>query len=91
VTNDKAGWALGLGLGSIIGACCSGLLGLVGVAAIVIGVQARREIAASNGTQTGGGIAVAGIVTGVLGVVLTLVMTLVFVGLLVGLSNPNST
>ena len=65
VTNQKAAWALGVGIASIVLGCCFALFGLGGIASIVLGVQARREIAASGGMQTGEGLAISGIVTGV--------------------------
>lgn len=86
VTNQKAQWALAVGLVSVVGACCSGILGLVGIVAVVLGVQARREIAASGGRESGGGLAVTGIVTGILGVLIALGLALLFL-LLVGVTE----
>ncbi len=82
VTNQKSQWALAVGLLSVPAACCSGFLGLVGIVAVVLGVQARREITASAGQQTGGGLAVTGIVSGILGTLLAIGLMLVFVLLL---------
>jgi hypothetical protein len=87
VPNNKAQWSLGIGLTAIVGACCSTVLGLVGIVAIVMGVQARREIAASAGRQTGGGMAVAGIVTGALAVGLSVVMGLLLVAMFASASG----
>ncbi len=53
------------GIVSII--CC----GLVGIAAIVLSIQAKKEIEQSGGSQSGGGMATAGLVLGIIGLVLT--------------------
>jgi hypothetical protein len=83
VTNQKAQWALAIGLLAIPLACCSAVLGLVGIVAIVLGVQARREIAAGRGQETGEGLATAGIVAGgsatLIAVLLSLLLVMVFV------------
>ncbi|TCI99793.1 DUF4190 domain-containing protein [Aeromicrobium sp. IC_218] len=50
--------------------CCCFLLG---VPAIVLGVLARQEVAASGGRQDGGGMALAGIVLGAVGLLGTVV------------------
>ncbi len=68
VTNQKAAWALGSGLASILLVCCFPLFGLGGIAGIVLAIQARKEIAASGGRQTGDGLAIAGLVTGIVAV-----------------------
>lgn len=49
----------------IVGLLCCGVLGVV---ALILGVIAKREINESNGTQTGGGQATAGIVLGVISI-----------------------
>jgi hypothetical protein len=79
VTNQKAQWALAIGLISVPAACCSGIVGLVGIVAVVLGVQARREIAASARQQTGDGLAITGIVAGLSGALLGVGLALVFV------------
>ncbi|WP_370619286.1 DUF4190 domain-containing protein [Mumia sp. Pv 4-285] len=61
--STKATWALVTG---ILGLCC-GPLGVVG---IVLGRQAKDEIAASNGRLTGAGLAQAGFIIGIIAVVL---------------------
>ncbi len=66
--NKKALWAMIVGILSVT--CCCFLLG---VPAIVLGVLARQEIAASGGRQDGGGMALAGIVLGAVGLAGTLV------------------
>ena len=78
VTNQKAAWALGVGVTSIVLGCCLALFGLGGIASIILGVQARREIAASGGTQSGEGLAIAGIVTGIVAVLLGVAFGLYF-------------
>jgi hypothetical protein len=51
----------------IVGLLCCGIASIV---AIVLGVQARKEIRASGGAQTGDGQALAGFVLGIVGCVL---------------------
>lgn len=64
--NQKALWSMIIGILSLV--CC----GLVtGIIAIVLSQQAKREIAASGGMQTGAGQAQAGFVLGIIGVALT--------------------
>ena len=60
-TNKKAIWSLVTG---IIGLLCCGLLG---IASIILGQQAKKEIAASG--ESGGGMATAGVVLGVIALV----------------------
>ena len=56
---------------------CYACLGWVGIAAIIMGNNAKKEIAASGGMQTGEGQAKAGVILGWVGVVLgTLVLIL---------------
>jgi hypothetical protein len=57
-TNQKAIWALVLGISGFF--CC----GLLGIGGLVLGSQARGEIKASGGTQGGDGLALAGMITG---------------------------
>lgn len=66
---DKAAWSLGLGLVSL---CAFGPL--TGVPAIVLGVQARRQIRESQGSLSGDGIALGGMISGVIGSLLWLVL-----------------
>jgi uncharacterized protein DUF4190 len=49
----------------VVGLC--GCLGLMGLVAVVLGLLARRDIAAAPGYLTGSGKATTGIVTGALG------------------------
>jgi hypothetical protein len=75
-TSPKATWALVTGIIALVMGCC-GVLGLVGIASVVLGVQARRDIAASRGALTGDGAALAGIILGAIGAVSGLVMGLI--------------
>ena len=54
--NPKALWAMISGIFSLL--CC----GPLGILALVLGLSAKKEIQASGGAQTGGGMATAGIV-----------------------------
>ena len=71
VANRLATTSLVIGIVSVVVslACCS-LLSVFGIAAIVCGVVARRQIAASLGYQTGAGLALAGIITGAIAVLI---------------------
>jgi hypothetical protein len=63
-TERKAGWSLGCGIAGFI------VLGVIlGVIAIVLGLQARKAIAASAGALKGAGLAMAGIILGVIDIV----------------------
>jgi hypothetical protein len=79
-TNPKATWALVTGIIGIVLGCC-GLFGLVGIAGVVLGIQARREIAASQGALTGDGAALAGIILGGIGAVSGLVLGVIGIAL----------
>lgn len=80
--SSKAVAALVVGIVSpVLGLCCA-FLGLVGIAAVVLGRSARREIAASGGMLTGEGMARAGVVLGIVGCVVGLVMTAVNIWLI---------
>jgi hypothetical protein len=65
--SGKAITSLVLGIVSIVPCCAVGVI--FGVISIILGNAANREIAASNGTQSGAGLARAGVITGVIGVV----------------------
>ena len=81
--SSKAVAALVVGIISpILGLCCA-IIGLVGIIAVVLGRNAQKEILASNGRLTGGGMAKAGVILGYIGISLGLVMTVVNVALLV--------
>lgn len=65
--NQKALWSLIIGILSIPMGCYA-CLGWVGIAAIILGGNAKKEIAASMGMQTGDGQAKAGVICGWVGV-----------------------
>jgi hypothetical protein len=66
--NQKALWSMIAGIVSLL---CCGII--VGVVAIVLSMQAKKEIEASGGSQSGAGMAQAGLITGIIGVVLSVV------------------
>jgi hypothetical protein len=66
----------------ILGLCCA-IIGLVGIVAVVLGRNAQKEIAASNGRLTGEGMAKAGVILGIIGISLGVLMTILNVVLLV--------
>lgn len=68
--NQKAIWALVIGILSIV--CC----GPAGIAAIILANNAQKEIAASG--QQGAGMAKAGLITGIIGLVLTVLNIILF-------------
>lgn len=75
--NTKAVAALVTGIISpILGFCCA-FIGLVGIVAIVLGRQAQGEIARSGGTQSGEGMAKAGVILGIVGSAIAVVMTII--------------
>jgi hypothetical protein len=65
-------WALVTGILAIV--CC----GPIGIAAIILGKGAQRDIEASGGALTGGGMAKAGYILGIIGLVLTVLGFLLF-------------
>lgn len=83
-TSGKATASLVTGVASLVLSWCCGL-GIAGIVAIVLGVKARREIAASGGRLKGDGIALSGIVTGAIAVVLgLLILVLIVVAVVAG-------
>jgi len=84
-TNQKAVWSLVLG---ILGLVCCGLF--TGIPALILGNSAKKEIAASGGSQTGAGMAQAGFVLGIIAVVLGVLGLILFVAGVVSLPS-NST
>ena len=72
VQNNGKAVARVTGIASLVLSWCCGL-GLVGIVAVVLGVKARGEIR-SGGTQSGDGLALAGIITGAVAIVLGLVV-----------------
>lgn len=75
-TNGKATGSLITGITTLVLSCCPGA-GLLGLVALVLGVKARGEIRASQGTQGGAGLALAGIITGGIALVLGLLVVVV--------------
>jgi hypothetical protein len=65
-SNQKALWSMILGIVSLL---CCGVI--TGAAAIILSQQAKKEIAASGGLQSGSGQAQAGFILGIIGVALT--------------------
>ena len=62
----------------------------LGIAAIVIGLMARRRIAASGGMETGSGLAIAGVIIGALAALLGLLFGLVMLQILgMALHDPD--
>ncbi len=68
-TNQKATWALILG---ILGPLCCGIF--TAIPALILGIMARKEIDASGGSQSGRGMAIAGIVLGIVGIIVSLLI-----------------
>jgi hypothetical protein len=66
--NQKARWSMFAGIVRLL---VGGII--VGVVAIVLSMQAKKEIEASGGSQSGAGMAQAGLITGIIGVVLSVV------------------
>lgn len=62
--NKKALWSMILG---IIGIVCCGFF--TGIPALILAQQAKKEIVASGGRQTGSGQATAGLVLGIISIV----------------------
>ena len=88
-TNGKATAALITGISSLVLSWCCGL-GLVGIAAIVLGIKARSEIRASRGAQGGDGMAIAGIITGAIAIVIGLLaLAVLFVLIASGTTDYN--
>lgn len=85
-TNQKAVWAMVLG---ILGLVCCGFL--AGIPAVILGNVAKKEIAASNGAQTGAGMAQAGFVLGIIAIALGLLgIVLLATGLIAMPSTSTS-
>jgi Domain of unknown function (DUF4190) len=70
-TNNKATAALITGITTLVLSWCCGL-GVLGIVAVVLGIRGRAEVRASQGTQTGDGLALAGIITGAIAIVIGL-------------------
>ena len=78
--NKKALWSMILGILGLL--CC----GLAGIPALILGNQAKQEIASSGGTQTGDGMAKAGVILGIIALVL-MVIGAVGYGILIATGN----
>ncbi|MEJ7633430.1 DUF4190 domain-containing protein [Aeromicrobium sp.] len=71
--NKKALWSMILG---ILGLLCCGFF--TGIPALILGNQAKKEIAASGGSQTGGGMATAGVILGIVAIVFGVISLILF-------------
>lgn len=92
VQNQKALAALILSLISIPFMFCCPCLGLgTGIASLTYGILGRKEIQASGASQTGDGMAMAGIVIGIITIVVSIVMTLFLGVALYGLNVDPDT
>jgi len=76
-TNQKALWAMILGIPSVI---CCGIF--TGIPALILGIIARREVQESGGTQKGEGMALAGIILGVISIAFSIIFTIFYIGVL---------
>ena len=74
--NKKALWSMILGIVSLV--CCGVVTGVV---AIILAQQAKQEIAASGGMQTGAGQAQAGFILGIIGCALSVIGIILYAGL----------
>lgn len=85
--NQKALWSMILGILGFV--CCFGIL--AGIPAIILGYQAKNEVQASGGLQTGEGQAKAGIIMGWIGVGLTIliIVAIVVIGLAGGYESSS--
>ena len=81
IPHPQATAALVTGIIAAVFAGLCGVGGLVGIASIVLGAKARREIDGDPARYTGRGQATAGLVLGITSVVLMVVWVLVIVGL----------
>ena len=73
--NALGGWALGLGIASIVANCLS--FGLIlGISAIVVGVLGMR--AANEGRASNKGLSIAGVATGAIGAIISAVSIIPF-------------
>ncbi|MBL8778852.1 MAG: DUF4190 domain-containing protein [Acidimicrobiales bacterium] len=67
-----------LAVGSIIASAIGLLCGIGSIIGIVLGVVAKNQIKASNGTQGGDNLATLGIVIGAVGIVLNILWRVLF-------------
>ena len=82
-TNQKAIWSLVTGILGLV--CCAP----AGIVALVLGNGAKKEIAASNGMETGSGMAQAGVVLGIVAIVLFVFGIIAFAGGLVSVPTTS--
>jgi uncharacterized membrane protein len=87
-TSGKAIASLVTGLVGLITLCC-GLFVVSSIVAVVLGVVARREIRASNGSLRGDGMALTGIISGAVGIVAIVITILLFATGAVDLNYTN--
>lgn len=71
-TNGKALASLITGISALVLSWCCGL-GLAGLVAVFLGIKGRGDVKNSNGSQTGEGLALAGIITGAIAALIGLV------------------
>lgn len=62
----------------ILGVLCCGSW-IFAIAAIVLGVLARKEIAESGGAKSGAGMAMAGLILGAVGIVISVIWTILWI------------
>lgn len=62
----------------ILGVLCCGSW-IFAIAAIILGVLARKEIAESGGTKSGAGMAMAGLILGGVGIVISIIWTILWI------------
>ena len=67
--NQMALWSMITGIASIPLLCLCGLGFLTGIAAMVLGIISKSQISKSQGMQSGGGQALAGIILGAIAIV----------------------
>ena len=86
VQNQKALWSMILGIVGLL--CC--VIG--GIVAIIIGGQAKAEIAGSGGTQTGEGMAKAGVIMGWISIGLTILGIVAYIAIfaIAGVSSSTT-
>jgi len=80
-TNGLAVAAMVTGIVSILLGICCNVFGVAGIAALVMGIIARQQVARSNGAQTGAGMALAGIITGAVAILLGLGLFILFLAM----------
>lgn len=85
--NQLALWSMITGIVAFPLLCMCGIGLLPAIVALVLGFIARGQIQKSQGTETGMGQALAGIILGAIGVVLAIAYVISM--LAIGLSSPN--